>query len=162
MLMVIVPGCSSSSDMPPVNRSMVELVGQVPTAVSAVQGKVGGGAQFSEINVNPEGVNLFVIADGAEKLFTFANGALAEQPDAPDQAPSVPPGFAAGDVSLGKGPDLVAQVEKTLPGSRVVTVAIVTISPEGLVWAIRSQSAKGGYVNSLFDPQGKFLAAAPA
>jgi hypothetical protein len=168
---LLVVGCTSGETSSSTSTSVATATGEaltpierfvadVPAAVAAVESQRGAPQRYTEINVSPDGVNLFVLTgDGRENVFTYSGGALSE---APEPAAATGEGFAAVDVALDRGPELLDQVRKALPGSRIVTVAIVQVAPEGLVWAVRSQSSKGGFINSLFSPQGKLLSAEPA
>jgi hypothetical protein len=154
----VLAACSSSTTKP-TSKPAGLPVAEIPKAVAAVEQKLGGAQTYSEINANATGVNMFVLgADGTERVYSYANGVL-DEPDPP--VPAEGNGFAATDVALDKGPSLVRKVEKKLKGSTVEQVAIVIVKPEGLVWGIRSRSAKGGQVNNLFGPDGRLLSVAP-
>ena len=145
----VLAACSSPSPAP----GATSVAGEIPAAVAASKAQ-----RFTEINASVDGVTLF-IADGAlERSVVYRSGRL-DAPSAPQNGSGNP--FDAAKVRLSLGADLVKQVEAQFPGSRVTTVALLEVPPNGLVWALRSRSSKGGLLNLLFTPDGAPLSAVP-
>jgi hypothetical protein len=156
VLLVVLGACSSSTK---VGKGPDLHIQDVIAAVAAVEAKLPG-AQYTEINMAPEGVNLFVISSpGQESSFLYAAGALnAPTPEQPAEGEA----FAVTGVPLDQAAKVAAFVAKEFKGSTVTSVALVVVKPSGLVWAVRSQSANGGLLNSLFSPDGKIISTLPA
>lgn len=125
----------------------------VPAAVQA-----SGARMFTEINVGVDGVTMFVVDGATERSVTYATGKLG---DSSPPAPLEGTPFDASRVRLDVGAELVKRVEQQFPGSRVTAVALLEVPPNGLVWGLRSRSAKGGLLNLLFTPDGAPLSAVP-
>lgn len=152
---VLLAGCSSRAAS---NTATLPLH-DVPAAVAAVQAAVSP-SQFTEINASPDGVTLFALtAPGKERSYLYTGGKLAESgPEGPAQGDA----FSLTGVSLDQAAKVASFVTKQYPGSSVTSVALTVVKPNGLVWAVRSQSVKGGLLNSLFSPDGHLLSAFPA
>lgn len=148
--------CSSST---PRAVGPVLPTADVPAAVAAAKGIVPG-AQFTEINVSPGGVNVFVVTSpGKETSYLFARGASGE-PSAEQASEGEP--FSVEGVPLDQGTKVAAFAAAQFKGSTVTSVALLVVKPNGLVWAVRSQSVKGGLLNTLFSPDGHVISALPA
>ena len=156
VLLVVLAACSSSTKTQISPDLHIE---DVAAAVAAVEAKLPG-AQYTEINVAHEGVNLFVVASpGRERSYLYAAGQLnAPTPEQPVEGEP----FAVTGVPLDQAAKVEAFVTKQFKGSTVTSVALVVVKPNGLVWAVRSQSVKGGLLNSFFSPDGKIISALPA
>jgi hypothetical protein len=137
-------------------------VGDLPAAVAAVEAELGGSQRYAEINLTTGGVNLFVASSDTEELAYYYDSTTGElqAPDAP--TPLSGPPFTLDDLDLTLAPSLVQQLQDQFPGSQVLQVAVVQLEDQGLVWALRSQSALGGLLNVFFAPTGALLAVDPA
>ena len=154
--MVVLAACTSSK---PSAKLPTLPVKDVPAAVAAMQ-VVAPGAQFTEINVAPDGVNLFVVTSpGKEKSYLYAAGRLS---DASPEQPSEGEPFPITGVPLDQAAKVAAFATKQFKGATVTSVALVVVKPSGLVWAVRSQSEQGGLLNTLFSPDGQIISAVPA
>lgn len=152
--LVLVAGCSSTQ-----RGALAVPVSDIPAAVAAVA-KATPATRFTEIKVTPEGVTLFAVtAPGKERSYLYVKGTLAE-PGPEDQSDGE--SFALTGIPLDQGAKVAAFVTKQYPGAVITTVSLVTVKPNGLVWAVRSQSTKGGLLNSLFSPDGNLISAFPA
>jgi hypothetical protein len=152
---VLLVGCSGSKAT---KGSTVLPLGDLPGAVAAVQAVIPA-AKFTEINVSPVGITLFAVPlPGQERSFLYVSGKLGEP--GPD-APSVGEAFTLEGISLDQGAKSAAFVANQFQGAEVTSVALVTVKPNGLVWAVRSRSVKGGLLNSLFSPDGHLISSFP-
>ena len=105
-------------------------VQDIAPAVAAVEARLGGPQQYTEINATTEGVNLFVAdAAGQEVSWLYADGAL-QDPGAAAPAQGTP--FALSGVDITAGPKLVDQVQHQFPGATVVAVAVLQLPGTGL------------------------------
>ena len=141
---------------------LVLPVNDVPAAVRAVEAlSVSKDVQnYTEINVVPEGINVFAVTSpGQERAYLYSGGKLGEP--GPETASEGEP-FRLRGIPLDQAAKVSAYVTKQFKGSTVTQVALVMVKPNGLVWAVRSQSGKGGLLNSLFSPDGKIISALPA
>jgi hypothetical protein len=156
VILAVLAACSSSTKTAKGPDLHIE---DVAAAVAAVEAKLPG-AQYTEINLAPEGVNLFVVTSpGRESPYLYAAGALnAPGPEQPVEGEP----FAVTGVPLDQAAKVSAFVTKEFKGATVTSVALVVVKPSGLVWAVRSQSVKGGLLNSLFSPDGKIISTLPA
>ena len=154
--LVLLAACSSRT---PAAKGPSLPTADIPAAVAAVQA-VAPGAQFTEINLSPEGVTLFVVSSqGKEKSYLYAAAKLGE-PSGEQPAEGDP--FPIAGVPLDQATKVVAFATKQFAGATVTSVALVVVKPSGLVWAVRSQSTRGGLLNSLFSPDGKIISSLPA
>ncbi len=149
---VMVLGCASSPPVP--NTASLPGVRHISAAVAAT-----AASRFTEINVNADGVILFVVDGATERSFLYADGQL-EPPGEPQPAQGA--GFSIAGIDLARGTALVTQVERQFPGATVTTVALIDVPPHGAVWALRSRSVRGGLVNLLFTRDGATISATPA
>jgi hypothetical protein len=155
VVLLVLAACSRHASSP----APTLPVRDVPAAVAAVQA-LAPAAQFTEINASPDGVNVFAVtAPGKERSYLYTQGKLGEP--GPEQSAEGDP-FALTGVGLDQATKLAAFVAKQYPGSKVTSVALTVVKPNGLVWAVRSQSVKGGLLNSLFTPDGQLISAFPA
>jgi hypothetical protein len=158
-LLLVAAGCTSS---PPKATGPVLPVNDVPAAVRAVEAlSVSNDVRkYTEINVVPEGVNVFsVTSPGKERAYLYSGGKLGEP--GPETTSEGEP-FTLRGIPLEQAAKVSAYVAKQFKESTVTQVALVTVKPNGLVWAVRSQSGKGGLLNSLFSPDGQIISALPA
>jgi hypothetical protein len=156
-------GAASTSVASTTVKQGTELrVQDLPAAVAAVEAALGGPQRYAEINLTTGGVNLFVASSDSEELayyYDAATGSL-QAPDAPEPISGTP--FSLEGMDLTQAPSLVQQLQDQFPGSQVLQLAIVQLPDQGLVWALRSQSALGGLLNVFFAPTGALLAVSPA
>jgi hypothetical protein len=160
-------GASACNDddgasVPPVDTTVrtdtALRVDLVASAITAVETERGGPQRYTEINVNPEGVSLFVAIDDTSEAAYFYDGVL-DSGTAPTALTSTP--FALDGVGQELAPDLVKRTQADLPGSQVTQLALVTTPDLGLVWALASRSARGGTLNVFYSPSGALLSAVP-
>jgi hypothetical protein len=169
-LLVPLAGCSggdgssaSSSAASTTVKQGTELrVQDLSAAVAAVESELGGPQRYAEINLTTGGVNLFVASSDTEELAYYYDSASAslQAPEAPDPLSGTP--FSLDGMDLALAPSLVQQLQDQFPGSQVVQLAIVQLEDQGLVWALRNQSALGGLLNVFLAPTGAVLAVDPA
>jgi hypothetical protein len=154
--LLLLAACSSSTKTAKGPDLHIE---DLAAAVAAVQAERPA-AQYTEINMALEGVNLFVINEpGRETPYLYAAGKL----NAPAQSqPAQGEPFTVTGVPLDQAAKVAAFVTKQFKGSTVTSVALLVVKPNGLVWAVRSQSGKGGLLNTLFSPDGQIISTVPA
>lgn len=158
-LLLVAVGCTSST--PKVTGPLLPI-NDVPAAVRAVEALsvLNDVHYYTEINVVPEGINVFAVTSpGKERAHLYSGGKLGEP--GPEMASEGEP-FTLRAIPLEQAAKVSAYVTKQFKGSTVTQVALVMVKPNGLVWAVRSQSGKGGLLNSLFSPDGKIISALPA
>jgi hypothetical protein len=157
--LLLVAGCTSSA---PKVIGPVLPVNDVPAAVRAVEALSASNDvhNYTEINVVTDGVNVFAVTSpGRERAFLYSGKKLSEPgPETASEGES----FTLQGIPLEQAAKVSAYVTKQFKGSTVTQVALVTVKPNGLVWAVRSQSGKGGLLNTLFSPDGKIISAVPA
>jgi hypothetical protein len=158
-LLLVAAGCTSSA---PKVIGPVLPVNDVPAAVRAVEALSASNDvhNYTEINVVTDGVNVFAVTSpGRERAFLYSGKKLSEPgPETASEGES----FTLQGIPLEQAAKVSAYVTKQFKGSTVTQVALVTVKPNGLVWAVRSQSGKGGLLNTLFSPDGKIISAVPA
>lgn len=164
LLVASLAACSSGDgggDTPAVETTTPLRVADVPAAVAALEERLGGPQQYTEINTTTDGVNLFVATTpSTESPWFFRSGGGLEAPPADVAAAGTP--FAVAGLDLSLGADLVLQVQRQLPGAVVLSCALVQVPDQGLVWALRSRSVRGGELDVLFAPDGRLLAGGPS
>jgi hypothetical protein len=134
---------------------------EIPAAVAALEQRLGGPQEYTEINAIPEGVNLFVaIEEGQEAPWFYRSEGGLEPPPAFSDAAGEP--FSVEGVDLALADDLVLQVQRQFPGAVVTSVALLDVPDQGLVWALRSQSPRGGVLQVTFSTDGRVLSATPS
>jgi len=150
------------ASVPPIDTTVrtgtVLRVDLVAPAIAAVETERGGPQRYTEINVNPEGVTLFVAVDDASEVAYFFDGVL-DTGAAPAPLTGTP--YTLDGVGRELPPDLVRRTQADLPGSQVTQLALVTTPDLGLVWALASRSARGGMLNVFYSPSGELLSAVP-
>jgi hypothetical protein len=113
-------------------------------AVAAVEADRGGPQQYTEINVQPGFVNLFVaLDDGTELAYVFKETGL----EVPTEATPQPEGIAAYgldgiDVSAVSGFDEMLQFE--LPNSSLGQLSLLALPNQGVMWNAAVVSIQGG------------------
>jgi len=135
-------------------------VADFPAAVAAVEAARGGPQQLVEVNANADGVNVFVAADPETEVSYFYTGGALQAPGQPVPISSAP--FDHTGIDLTLGTELVQRTQDQFPGATVVSVALVQVPDDGLRWAIRSRSSRGGLLNVLYSPTGDLVTVAPA
>lgn len=152
---MLLVGCSSRAASPKPTLPLHD----VAAAAAAVQAAAPN-TQFTEINASPDGVSLFALTSpGKERSYLYSQGKLAEP--GPEEA-AQGDAFALTGISLDQAAKVASFVTKQYPGSSVTSVALTVVPPNGVVWAVRSQSVKGGLLNSLFTSDGHLISAFPA
>ncbi len=158
-LLLVAAGCTSSA---PKVTGPVLPVNEVPAAVRAVEalGVPNDVRNYTEINVVTEGINVFAVTfPGKERAYLYSGGKLGDP--GPETASEGEP-FTLRGIPLEQAAKVSAYVTKQFKGSVVTQVALVIVKPNGLVWAVRSQSSKGGLLNTLFSPDGQIISTLPA
>jgi hypothetical protein len=155
LAVVLAAGCSGD-DAEVLPRLAVD---QIAPAVTALELEAGGPQRYSEINVTPEGVNLFVaVGEEEEQDWFYADGRLTGPGEAKTREGDA---FDLVGVTIDAAPRLVAEVEEQFPGARVVRVALLVVEDQGRVWAVRSRSSKGGELALFYSPEGTLLSVSP-
>ena len=123
-------------------------IGEIHSAIAAVEGQAGGAQVYSEINATETEVNLFVVRDGKELAYVVHEGKL----DVPTSGQAFAgPTFDASQVVFQPGVlDLVA---KQLPDSEIAAFS-VTPDPSGGVEYIATVRARGAELRALLDSSG--------
>jgi hypothetical protein len=159
----VLGGCSSGGGSSATTTTTAAprplAVGDIPAAVAALEARLGGPQQYTEINAIPDGVNLFVSTSPTTEQAWFFHGGQLDAPSGDD--PASRPTFAAGAYPLDRGQQLVADLQQRFPGSAVVSFALLVVDGAP-AWAVRSQSAKGGNLIVLYQPDGTLRSVAPA
>ncbi len=134
---------------------------EIAVAVSAVEADLGGAQQFTEINVGPELVNVFVaLPDGTELAYVYRDGSL-EPPPAPTPQPegAVLFGLDGIDLTAAEGfDDLLAE---ELPDSALAGMSLTGAAAGGAQWTATLVGAKGGVFDVLISPGGQIMGALP-
>lgn len=135
--------------------------GAIAEAVAAVERARGGPQRYTDLNVTPDGVNVFVaLGDGTELAYFWSAGRL-EPPTAP--SPATLASFELTGVDLAVAPKLIEAVRARFPTGRVEALALLRRSDAGVVWTVGYRSAQGGLLTVLFGPRGgEPLGAIPA
>ena len=148
----VLVACSSSTRS--VSATTVLKASDIPAAVAALRSARPGDLRFTEINVTPDGVNLFVAADADHEVsYYFSKGALAA-PGEP--APLSGPPYGLDGVALDRGPSMIATSQGRFAGSLAVGLSLVQAPQDGLVWIVRVRGPLGGFRNEYYDPAGSF------
>jgi hypothetical protein len=149
---LLVGACSSSARSASVTT--VLRAADIPNAVAALRSARPGEIRFTEINVTPDGVNLFVAADAEHEVsYYFSHGALG----APGAvAPLSGPAYGLDGVALDRGATMIATSERRFAGSLAVGLSLVQAPQDGLVWIVRVRGPRGGFRNEYYDPAGSF------
>jgi hypothetical protein len=135
-------------------------VAAIPDAVAAVEAARGGPQEYTEINVTPEVVNIFVAVEGDQEVAYVVPAGGEPEPPA-DPVARVGPAFTLEEVDLDAPVRLVQDVQDRFPGGVVNRVALVELPDEGLVWAVQHRSALGGLFNTFYSPDGRLLGGGP-
>jgi hypothetical protein len=143
---------SASSSAPAGRSPLVEPARMLPAAVAAVEAARGGRQRYTDLNVTPDGVNVFVALDGGREVVYFWNGSRLDPPTEPVAASL--PAFSLDGVDLTVGPGLVESVARQFPTGAVVGLALVSRADAGVVWTVGYRSAQGGLLTVLFGPRG--------
>jgi len=161
VVVALLPACGGDDDPPSTTTSTTVLaVDDVVPAIAAVEAARGGAQQYTEINVNADGVSLFVLdASGQELAYFYGNGAL-QDPGAPTPSTGAP--FTLDAVDRGVAPTLVRETQERFPGAEVTALALVSTPDTGLTWALKSRSPRGGVLNVLYSPNGELVSVSPA
>jgi hypothetical protein len=160
----LMAGCSSGTARPPTSTAAppasVLQAAEFPAAVRAVEAARGGPQRYVELNATPDGVNVFVAVDASDEVaYHYADGAL----DAPGpEQPRTSTPFTLDGVDVGLADDLVAETQARLPGATVVRAALLDLPEQGLRWAMRSRSPRGGLLDVVYTPDGDLVSVAPS
>jgi hypothetical protein len=163
-LVAMAGGCSSVTGTTPASTATTATASVLqaddfPAAIQAVEEVRGGPQRYVELNATPDGVNVFVAVDATDEVaYYYTDGAL-EAPG-PEQPQTSTP-FTLDGIDVGLADDLVTQTQARFPGATVVSAALVHVPDQGLRWALRSRSARGGLLDVLFTPGGELVSVAP-
>ena len=153
-LAILVLGACSSSAKPRPAATAVLRAADIPSAMAALETARPGDLRFTEINVTPDGVNLFVASDAEHEVsYYYSHGALGAAGDA---APLSGPAFSVAGVAFDRGPSMIATSEKRFAGSLAVGLSLVQTPQDALVWIVRVRGPLGGFRNEYYDPSGSF------
>jgi hypothetical protein len=161
---LVVAGCSAESAGPgPTTTTIAASVLQAddfPAAVQAVEEARGGPQRYVELNATPDGVNVFVAVDASDEIAYYYTRGELEVPG-PEQPQTSAP-FTLEGIDVGLADDLVAQTQARFPGATVVSAALLHVPDQGLRWALRSRSARGGLLDVLYTPGGELVSVSPS
>ncbi len=135
-------------------------VTDIPAAVRAVEAARHGRSRYVEINASADGVNVFVADSPTTEVAYFYAGGKLQPPGAPEAQASPP--FDLGTIDPAVGARLVQQTQDHFPGATVTEVALLEVGDQGLRWALRSRSSRGGLLDSFYTPNGELASVAPA
>jgi hypothetical protein len=152
----LVAGCGGSTKA---TDSQVRAA-DIPAAVRAVEQAAGGPQRFTEINVNADGVTLFVASGDTDEISYFFHDGTLDPPSTPSPRQDEP--FALDGVPLDVGAQLVTRIEQQFKGAVVTRLALIDLPDQGLGWALTHRSASGGLLNSFYSPTGEVKVAVPA
>ena len=107
MLATVLLAAGCSSDSGPAQRSTFLPTADIPATVAA-----SGSTTFTEINVSVDGVTMFVIDAGQERSVLYTDGRLEAAGEPQALSSGV---FSTSGLPLGKGAELVKQVEDQFP-----------------------------------------------
>ncbi len=129
--------------------------------MTAVEQARGGPQRYTEINVGPDLVNLFVVVDDTTELaYVYRNGKLeAPREPTPRLADSTEFDLANVDVNAVAGFD--DRLFEDLPDSELTRLGLIDSPPTGLAWRALLTSAKGGTFEVIFGPDGSLIGALP-
>lgn len=119
-------------------------------------------AEFTEINIQPALVNLFVAGDGdTERAFVWRNGKLDPPPDATPRLPGAVV-FGVEDVDLAAPKAIRSELDRSLPQSQLVGLTLAVDPTLGLWWSASMLGEQGGGFIVSFTPAGTLIGAMPA
>ncbi len=157
---VAAAACFACGGSEPTPRTLLRL-DEVAAAVAAVEQARGGPQRYTEINVGPSLVNLFVVVDDAAELaYVYSNGKL-EAPAEP--TPRLPDStdFDVADVNVDAVAGFQARLSKDLPESELTRLGLIDAPPTGLAWRALLTSARGGTFEVIFGTDGSLIGALP-
>ena len=133
----------------------------VAAAVTAVEQARGGAQRYTEINVGPGLVNLFVVVDDTTELaYVYRNGKL-EAPGAPTPRVEDSTEFDLAHVDVSATVGFDDRLRKDLPDSELTRLGLIDAPPTGLAWRALLTSAKGGTFEVIFGADGSLIGALP-
>jgi len=144
---LLVTGCGGDD---PKSTSTVRL-GQIRSAIAAVEAQAGGPQTYSEVNATESEVNVFVVKDGQDFAYVVTGGSI-EPPPASEAYTG--PTFTAEQVAF--VPGVLDVIEENLPGSKVVAFSITPKAAGGVDY-IATVRATGGELRVLLDANGAVL-----
>ena len=130
--------------------------------VIAALGDTVPDAEFTEINIQPALVNLFVAGNGdTERAFVWRNGALETPPEPTPRLPGAVV-FGLGGVDLAAPKAIRAELDRSLPKSQLVGLTLAVDPTLGLSWSASMLGEHGGGFVASFTPTGSVIGAMPA
>jgi hypothetical protein len=126
-------------------------IGEVRSALAAVEAQLGGIQTYSEVNATETEVNVFVVTGGQDFAYVVVKGKV----DAPSAGePYGGRTFVAKQVAF--EPNVLDLVVEQLPDSDVAAFSI-TPNPSGGVDYIATVRARGSELRVLLDTSGKVI-----
>jgi len=126
-------------------------IDEVRPAIAAVEAALGGPQVYSEVNVTPSEVNVFVVRSGTDLPYVVSDGVV----DAPTSGmPYDGPTFSAGEVAFED--EVLEAVSRELPESQIVAFS-VTPRPSGGVDYIVTVRGRAAELRVLVDAAGTVL-----
>ena len=148
---VAVTACGGGSAATPVTTVQI---GEIRSALAAVEASLGGVQTYSEVNATDTEVNVFVVKGGEDLAYVVTRGKV----DAPSAGePYSGPTFVAGQVSF--EPGVLDFVVKELPDSDVAAFSVKPNASGGVDY-IATVRARGTELRVLLDPSGKVISTA--
>lgn len=138
-------------------RPLPVRAADVPTAVKALETKLGGAQRYTEINATDKGVNLFVASSTGEQAWYFEDGKL-DGPSAPQTNPTTAPTvFTLENVALGRASEIARDAAAKVPDASMLGFTLRHEGQQGLVWAVDFRSSLGGLLHVTYGPAGGFI-----
>jgi hypothetical protein len=153
-------GTRADSSVPPVS------LGELPSAVAAVTAAVtaanDGAVEYTEINVQPGLVNLFVAVGTDDELaYVWQDGSL-QQPGEPTQRIEGAVPFGLDGVDLGAADTFDDLLAEQVPDAELLLLTLSTAAlDEAPTWAATLRSAKGGGMDVILTTDGTILGVVP-
>ncbi len=158
--LIAVAACFACGGSKAASSTLLRL-DEVAPAVHAVESARGGPQRYTEINVGPDLVNLFVAVDDADELAYVYRGGKLEAPAAPTARVEDSTDFTIGGVDLDAVATFDGLLAKELPDSRLTRLGLLDAPPVGLAWRALLTSAKGGTFEVILGPTGAIVGALP-
>jgi hypothetical protein len=136
------------------------LTGLEP-AIEAVAAELGGSSRYTEINVQPELINLFVaLDDGTELAYVYRDAGLEPPPEPTPQPEGAVP-FALDDVPLDAVDAIPDTLADELPESMLVRLSLLAAPGGGVQWTASMIGSKGTPFDVVLSPAGAIVGVLP-
>jgi hypothetical protein len=123
-------------------------VERIRPALAAVEARLGGPQRYSEVNVTPSEVNVFVVRDGVDEAYVVRDGSV-ESPTS--GVPYAGPTFAAGDLAFTAA--VLDRLSEELPDSPVLVFSATPAAGGGVDYI----ATLGSNLRVLLSPDGAIL-----